>query len=193
MIRKFLQEQKNDWEEGLPFLLFAARTAVQDSLGCSPASLLFGHEVRGPLKMVKEKWMEEEVQVPSLQYLSQVQEKLVTAWEIATENLESSQKIMKVKYDRKAKPRSFSPGHQVLVYLPVPGEPLMAKYQGPYTILEKNSSLNYIIQTPEKRKTKRPVHINALKPFYHRVSIASYATVGVEEIERIFPQPELPL
>ncbi|XP_076055146.1 uncharacterized protein LOC143033539 [Oratosquilla oratoria] len=146
MIRKFLQEQKKDWEEGFNFLLFAARTAVEDSLGCSPASLLFGHEIRGPLKMVKEKWMEE-VQVPSLQYIPQIQERLITVWKIARENLENSQKVMKTKYDRKAKPRSFSPGRQVLVYLPVPGETLMAKYQGPYTILEKASSLNYIIQT----------------------------------------------
>ncbi|XP_076043873.1 uncharacterized protein LOC143026963 [Oratosquilla oratoria] len=82
---------------------------------------------------------------------------------------------------------------QVLVYLPVVGEPLMAKYQGPYTILEKSSSLNYIIHTPEKRKTKRLVHINTLKPFYHRIPIASHTTVGVDETERFFPQPELPL
>ncbi|XP_076036100.1 uncharacterized protein LOC143022050 [Oratosquilla oratoria] len=82
---------------------------------------------------------------------------------------------------------------QVLVYLPVAGEPLMAKYQGPYTILEKASSLNYIIHTPEKRKTKRLVHINTLKPFYHRIPIASHTTVGVDETERFFPQPELPL
>ncbi|XP_076035379.1 uncharacterized protein LOC143021655 [Oratosquilla oratoria] len=45
----------------------------------------------------------------------------------------------------------------------------------------------------EKRKTKRLVHINALKPFYHRVPVVSHSTVGVEETRRFFPQPELPL
>lgn len=39
-----------DWDDGIPLLMFAAREAVQESLGFSPAQLVFGHEVRGPLK-----------------------------------------------------------------------------------------------------------------------------------------------
>lgn len=40
-------------------MLFATREAVQDSLGFSPAQLVFGHNVCGPLKLLKEKWLAE--------------------------------------------------------------------------------------------------------------------------------------
>ncbi|KAI3351357.1 hypothetical protein L3Q82_005905 [Scortum barcoo] len=39
----FFAEQR-DWDEGVPLVLFAAREAVQESLGFSPAELVFGHE-----------------------------------------------------------------------------------------------------------------------------------------------------
>ena len=35
-------------------LLFAAREVTQESLGFSPAELVFGHTVRGPMKLLKE-------------------------------------------------------------------------------------------------------------------------------------------
>jgi hypothetical protein len=39
---------------------------------------------------------------------------------------------MKVWYDKNAKVRIFQPGDKVLVFLPVPGQPLQAKYCGPF-------------------------------------------------------------
>lgn len=38
----------------MPLVLFAAREVVQESLGFSPAELVLGHKVRGPLKVFKE-------------------------------------------------------------------------------------------------------------------------------------------
>ena len=46
---------------------------------------------------------------------------------------------MKVWYDRKAKPRCFEPGDRVLVLFPVVGNPLQAKYSGPYKVVKKIS------------------------------------------------------
>ena len=45
---------------------------------------------------------------------------------------------MKVWYDRKAKSRCFEPGDIVLVLFPVVGNPLPAKYSGPYKVVKKN-------------------------------------------------------
>lgn len=42
-----------DWDKGIPFVLFAIRETTQESLGFSPADLVFGHSVRGPLKVMK--------------------------------------------------------------------------------------------------------------------------------------------
>ena len=55
MMRIYCFETEKDWDEGIHLLLFAARELVQESLGFSPFELVFGHTVRGPLKLVKEK------------------------------------------------------------------------------------------------------------------------------------------
>lgn len=44
----------------IPIPLFAAREAVQVSLGFSPTELVFGHTVRGPKKAVKERFLSED-------------------------------------------------------------------------------------------------------------------------------------
>ena len=87
-------------------LLFAVRKSVQESLGFSPFELVFGHTVRGPLKL-----------------------------------------LMKLRFDKRARQRQFKPGDKVLVLLPVPENPLQAKFFGPYTSEKKLIGLNYIVHT----------------------------------------------
>ena len=55
MTRPYCFDTNRDWEEGVHLLLFAVRESVQGSLGFSPFELVFGHFVRGPLKLIKEK------------------------------------------------------------------------------------------------------------------------------------------
>ncbi len=54
MLKKYCQETDKDWDEGVPLVLFAVRETIQESLGFSPAELVFGHQVRCPLKVLKE-------------------------------------------------------------------------------------------------------------------------------------------
>ncbi len=53
MLRKYCMETNKDWDEGIPLVLFAVRESVQESLGFSPAEMVFGHTVQGPLKVLK--------------------------------------------------------------------------------------------------------------------------------------------
>ena len=55
MIKMYCIENSKDWDEGVHLLLFAIRESVQESLGFSPFELVFGHAVRGPLLLLKEK------------------------------------------------------------------------------------------------------------------------------------------
>lgn len=50
MLRKYCVETARNLDEGIPFVGFAAHEAVQESLGFSPAALVFGRTPRGPLK-----------------------------------------------------------------------------------------------------------------------------------------------
>ena len=57
MLRSYCTEHEKDWNLGVPLVLFAAREAVQESLGFSPFELVFGHTVRASLKLLQESWM----------------------------------------------------------------------------------------------------------------------------------------
>ena len=67
------------------------------------------------------------------------------------------------------------------VLLPLPGEPLKAKFSGPHCVKKKLNSVNYIISTPDRRKTQRVCHVNMLKKYYERDE--SNKLVGIAVIE----------
>ena len=48
----FVNENHSDWDEHLPTVLMAYRTAVQESTGQTPARLMMGHELRVPLDLM---------------------------------------------------------------------------------------------------------------------------------------------
>ena len=174
MIRSYCFDTEKDWDEGIHLLLFAVRESVQESLGFSPFELVFGHSVRGPLKLLKEKFLSnDETPLNLLQYVSDFRNRLSRACEVARSNLKTSQGKMKARYDNHVIDRKFKPGDKVLALLPIPGRPLQARYFGPYTIDKKTSDLNYIINTPGRRKNKQMCHVNMLKEYFDRDSSIS--------------------
>nr|XP_043876803.1 uncharacterized protein LOC122766190 isoform X1 [Solea senegalensis] len=169
MLRKYCHDTGRYWDEGVPFTLFAIREAKQESLGFSPAELVFGHNVRGPLKVLKEKFLcNISPQTTVQDFVSQCKERLRNASALAKVALSSSQESMKERFDRKAVKREFEPGERVLVLLPTPGSALTARFSGPYVIKSKVSDTNYVIHTPERRRKVRLCHINMLKSYHSR-------------------------
>ena len=85
MMRAYCITQKHDWDEGIPFLLFAARESTQESLGFSPFELVFGHLPRGPLKLLKESLLNHDNDSSQgvITYVSDVHERLKMANELA--------------------------------------------------------------------------------------------------------------
>ena len=106
-----------------------------------------------------------------LQYVSGFRNRLTKASEVARSNLKQAQgQNERDRYDLKTENRSFNPGDTVLALLPIPGRPLQARYFGPYTVDKKVSDLNYVINTPGRRKQKQMCHINMLKKYIDRNS-----------------------
>jgi len=54
MPRKFVSHNQKDWDEYLPYLLFAYREVLQETTGFSPFDLLYERQVRGPLDVLRE-------------------------------------------------------------------------------------------------------------------------------------------
>ena len=185
MMRTYCFQHGKDWDEGVHMVLFAAREAVQESLGFSPFELVFGHSVRGPLKLLKEKWLLETTDINLLDYVSEFKERLHEACKMAHDNLKNSQTRMKTWYDRNARRREFKAGDKVLVFLPVRSNPLQARFFGPYEIETKLSDVNYVVKTPDRRKGKRMCHINMLKEYFER----SESTVKSMSTMTLIPAP----
>jgi len=77
---------------------------------------------------------------------------------------------MKSTFDKtkKAEVRAFKEGELVLALLPIHKQPLCSKYHSPFRVMKRTSEVNYIIETPERRKKKRLVHVNLLKKYHSR-------------------------
>lgn len=170
MLKKYCFETGKSWDEGVPLLLFAIRETVQESVGFSPAELVFGHVVRGPLKVLKESFMSENPvpQQSVLKYVSRFRERLYNACTMAKASLSSSQDKMKSHFDKRAVARTLQKGDQVLVFLPVMGDSLSARFSGPYRVEKKLSDTDYVIHTPDRRRHSRVCHINMLKLYRFR-------------------------
>ena len=118
---------------------------------------------------MREKWLDEDPEkISVLKYVATFEDRLFRAGQMAKRNLQESQSKMKVWYDRKAKSRCFEPGDRVLVLFPVVGNPLQAKYSGPYKVVKKISDTNYMVKTPDRRKETQVCHINMLKAYHEK-------------------------
>ena len=167
-LRIYCEEMGVDWDDAVPLALFALRDSVQESTGFSPFELVYGHEVRGPLRMLKEKWLGSDDPPNIMRYVSDFKHRLLRARQIAMENLKEAQSKMKGWYDRKARIRKFNVGDKVLVLFPMQGHPMKARYSGPWEIERQLSDVNYIVKTPGRRKSNQLCHINMLKRYHER-------------------------
>ena len=181
MLKKYCLDNISVWDELVPYLLFAVRSSVNESVGLSPFNIIFGHKVRGPLEMLRESWEEEDTSEDFLEYISRTRTHLTQALEFAKQHLSKTQQSMKIAYDKKTVSRSFDIGDEVMVLLPIQGQ-LKAKYVGPYKIIGKKNELNYILDTPDRRKKQAVCHINMLKLFHRRQPTPVMLTTRPQEV-----------
>ncbi|XP_071550835.1 uncharacterized protein [Panulirus ornatus] len=70
--------------------------------------------------------------------------------------------------DRRSRWRRFEAGDKVLLLLQQPGQPLVARFQGPHTIIWSVGDSNYLVSTPDRRRSQSLCHINMPKPCFSR-------------------------
>lgn len=188
MLRRLPKVELVDWDRMLPYLLFAYREVPQESTGFSPFELLYGHQVRGPLDILKESWEEDRKSNESIvEYVFKMRERIAAMRKVAHENQVESQKRQKVYYDRCSSDRSFSEGDKVLVLLPSSNKKLAAEWQGPYVISRRTGPVNYEVDLQGKRKCRRIFHVNMLRAWHSPKQPTIEAMVVVTECEDDIP------
>ena len=167
MIRTYCLDNEKDWGEGISLLLFAVRESVQESLGFSSFELVFGHSVRGPLKLLKENWLSENTEsLNLLDYVSKFRDKLKKACELAQQNLKNSQSKMKILYDRKSQNRVFNPGGKVSVSSPGRRNKLQARDLGSYLVIKRVGTLHWTFKDCDGGQLTEICQFNMAKPYF---------------------------
>ena len=183
------QCQLKKWDKELKYLLFAYRSTPHVVTGYAPFTLMYGRDVRGPLEILQEAWLDGDTE-PALvsDWLAVVKAKLGTMSEVVSEKERISKAKMKSYYDKSAKVRHFDPGEMVLVWKPGIHSKFGASWDGPYQVESKVSPVTYKIQVPGSAHKPKILHSNLLKKWctsgakVHRV-------VSIPEEESVCEEP----
>ena len=132
----------------------------------------FKRSVAGPLSLLKTSWLQETdlrgAKQNVVEFILGTRERLRHALDVANEQATQERSRAKRWYDRRACQRTFQQGDKVLVLLPIPGNPLQAKFHGPYVIEQQLGPVDYVVSTPDRRKTKSVCHVNLIKQYHER-------------------------
>ena len=171
MLKSYVNENRDDWDEQLPYLCMAYRATPHESTGCSPNLMTFGSENNMPIDVIAGVPPDSrtELRYPT-QYVQWLQQTLNHVYQFADKHLEKSAKRQKNYYDLKSKPVKFKAGDYVWRwYPPISRGKLSKGWVGPCRVIESPTEVNCIIKlNPDDQKTTR-VHINSLKPFYGKL------------------------
>lgn len=161
---------QKDWDQHLPLVLWAYRTAVQESSQCTPATLMFGRELRTPVDLVFGPPPEPEITGgPELDYLRRLKERLSVVHQLARESQGDAGARQKRAYDGRCHGHPFSVGDNVWVYCPVRKRGLSPKltshWQGPGEILDRISEVVYRVRMPGRGR-RVVLHRDRLAPYH---------------------------
>lgn len=190
VLRVLCQEEGTNWENHLHAVLFALRTVTHESTGFTPAELVHGRNLRTPITLLYENWVQPEDEENSVvEYIIKLLNRLKRCQDLAIKNMEESGAKRKKYYDRNTVRREFEIGDKVLVLAPSPTNKLAVQWHGPGAVEGKISETNYIVKLA-KRDKSQIYHVNLLKPYHQRPEFVNLITVDNEEssdLEEEFP------
>lgn len=167
MIRCYVGEHHHKWDECLPKLGFALRTAKSEVTGYTPASLIFGRE----LFYLPEQCEESEHSESNITKHQQRLTNLKNVYEDVQRKLNLAHIKSARRYNLRRRHIEFNEGDLVWKKNYVQSNKaekkiskFAPKYVGPYHITRKVSSLIYELEDQHKKKIGR-WHVQDLKPY----------------------------
>ena len=189
---------QRDWDDYLPYVLFAYREVPQESTGFSPFELLYGRRVRGPLDVLKEAWTEErEDEVPVVTHVVEMRDRMQEMLEIAQDILRKSQLKQKANYGGQSRARCLEPGDKALVLSPTPQNRLKLGWVGPYKVVRRVGPVDYEIEMPGHRNERKVYHINMIKKWHpdgqreHRTTLLATKSTSESGAREVLSAPLL--
>ena len=197
MLRRVAAESPKNWDRYVPAILWSYREVVQESTGFSPFQLLYGRSPRGPSQIFHTMLVDDKLAqpadsqqnfVPVTDFVSELQDRLVTSLRIARRNARSELDRCRKYSNQGRQLRDFPVGSKVLLLLPTNTNKLLLSWKGPFHVIKKVSEVDFLIDVEGvekvfhanmcKQYVERPAYLTAMPIFGLAVSVSS---VGVVE------------
>ena len=177
MIAIYAQKQPQSWDREIQKLAFAIRTSINETTGETPAFLMFGRDIKGPLDMMVGDPVEgpppntlEHVQIQ--EYKTSLLKNLKCAYFTAMEHSEIQKLNQKTKYDLHTSIKQYNEGDLVWVAIPtsqiggnVISGKLQPSYQGPCQITKQLTPSTFVIHRLSDNVNLGATNADRIKPY----------------------------
>jgi transposase InsO family protein len=172
MLSMYVSADHKDWDETLPFVIFAYNTTRQESTGFSPFYLLYGREPIVPSDLSFN--VDPNPLIPakeaSMEYIQRLRKNLESARHTVLTRMERVKQKQKITYDGKHRETTYKKGDLVLVFKPIRkvgrSEKLLHRWLGPFIVVRQTTPVNYEVILKDGRQKSDIVHIGRMKPFF---------------------------
>ena len=172
LLAKYVQANQKDWDRYIPFVMMAYRSATHESTGYSPSKLMFGRELRLPVRIMfgnPTTDADDVTQKSFGDYVTSLEEQLEEAHEFARLNLRICSDTMKTRYNIGARSNTYQRGDTVRYHRPNRkrgiSPKLTSNWDGPYIVTRKINDIIYEIQRSQRAKPCI-VHMDRLCKFH---------------------------
>lgn len=189
IISMYVSPDQKDWDELVPFAVYAYNTSKQISTGETPFRLMFARDPVSPIVRA--------LNIPiDKNYAQSIYDSIDFIRKIVKERLDDAQASQAFYFDKKHRFATFKPGELVLVFRPTPEVGKTNKFQqryiGPFQILRQTSEVDFEVldvRIKRERKLIDIVHVSRLKKYALRDPVENVSADGVrEEVARkVYP------
>lgn len=172
-LRKVVSDNQKDWDKHIDLFLMAYRSSVHDTTSQTPASILFGTELRLPADMKFGISSKESRRTQS--YAQDIRRRIEAIHQNTRMQSQLKSDKMKARYDYAANCEGFEEGELVMLYNPKRRKGLSPKLQtcweGPYKVVKRINDVVYRIQWNQSTRAKmKVVHLERLAKYGTAVS-----------------------
>ena len=165
----YVDADQKDWDEFLPYCLFAYRTSKHPSINESPFFMLYGRDAKLPIEIHFGMADSNEPSLNPMLHKLQMREYLQEAYVLARKTMQIAAQKSKWSYDIKHSDKSFSVGDRVWLHDPSTPEGLKSKlthhWHGPFRVTDKISNLLYQLADVNGKPRKGLVNVRKIKTF----------------------------
>lgn len=164
-LRTYAADSQDDWDKHLYHAEFAYNSAKSSSTTLSPFEVIYGCQPRTPMSLMLDKVPE--LTVPSAQEAARDHQ---ARFHMVYDALLDAQKAMSEQYNKHHQAVDFDVGDLVYLdgaHIKSANDPTAVKFlprfRGPYKVLAKPSSLNYLLDLPPGSRLHPVFHVSKLR------------------------------